>query len=259
MVLTTNNRRVLVTGGGSFLGNNITAALLAEGAEVTLLVRLGAEQQLGELASHVRWRGADVWDAASLRGQARGHVSVIHTVGSLLADPSQGLSYHRLNFVSARNVVNMCVSDGVPHVVLLGSVRAPWMNSQYLSAKHEAEDYVRRVGMSASLIRAPLLYGRGRPRPLFFEFVTAFRWLGMRRVAPMPIDILARAVARIALTPKREKLLYYAPDLRRLNSREEARSGIIELPTDAPAKAPPAGVFQQSDDEAPFGWTPPRR
>jgi NAD(P)-dependent dehydrogenase (short-subunit alcohol dehydrogenase family) len=36
-----NNRRVLVTGGGAFLGDAITAALLAEGAEVTLLVRPG--------------------------------------------------------------------------------------------------------------------------------------------------------------------------------------------------------------------------
>jgi uncharacterized protein YbjT (DUF2867 family) len=258
MVLVTGNRRVLVTGGGTFLGNNIAAALLAEGAEVTLLARPGVEEKLGDLASHVRCRVADVWDPASLRGQARGHLCVINTVGSLMADPAQGLSYHRLNFVSARNVVNMCVSDGVPHVILIGSTRAPWMNRQYISAKREAEEYVRRVGMSATLIRAPLLYQRGQRRPLFFELVSALRWLGMRRTAPMPVDILARAAARIALSTRREKQIYYAPDLRRLNSREEIRSGIIELPTDSP-KNQPVRIFQQSDDEAPFGWTPPRR
>ncbi|MFZ2879566.1 MAG: hypothetical protein WA009_08525, partial [Phototrophicaceae bacterium] len=40
-------RRVLVTGGGSFLGDYIAAALVAEGADVTLLVRPGAEDHLG--------------------------------------------------------------------------------------------------------------------------------------------------------------------------------------------------------------------
>jgi nucleoside-diphosphate-sugar epimerase len=259
MVMLTANRRVLVTGGGTFLGDNIAAALLAEGAEVTLLLRPGAENRLGDLASHVRYRTADVWDAASLRGQARGHMCVVNTIGSLTADPSQGLSYHRLNFVSARNVVNMCVSDGVPHVVLLSSARAPWMNSQYVSAKREAEEYVRRMGMSASIIRAPLVYSRGKSRPLFFEFVTLFRPFGMRRAAPMPVDVLARGVARIAMNPKREKAIYYAPDLRRLNTREESRSGIIELPSDAPPQTQPARLLQQSDDEAPFGWTPPRK
>lgn len=259
MVTVTANSRVLVTGGGTFLGDNIAAALLAEGAEVTLLVRPGAENMPGDLASHVRYRTADVWDAASLRGQARGHVCVVNTIGSLTSDPSQGLSYHRLNFVSARNVVNMCVSDGVPHVVLLSSARAPWMNRQYVSAKREAEEYVGRVGMSASIIRAPLVYVRGKPRPLFFEFVSAFRVLGMRRSAPMPVDMLARGVARIVMNPKREKTLYYAPDLRKLNSREESRSGIIELPSDAPPQTQPTRLFQQSDDDAPFGWTPPRK
>ena len=40
-------KRVLVTGGGTFLGDSIAAALLAEGADVTLLVRPEAEEKLG--------------------------------------------------------------------------------------------------------------------------------------------------------------------------------------------------------------------
>lgn len=80
------DRHILVTGGGTFLGDNIAAALLAEGAQVTLLVRPGAEDKLGPLAQRVRWIVADVWNPASLRGRARGHASVIHTVGSMVAD-----------------------------------------------------------------------------------------------------------------------------------------------------------------------------
>src|SRR5438046_1828432 len=82
----TTKARVLVTGGGTFLGDSIAAALLAEGVEVTLLVRPEAEEKIGVLAQRVRTYTADVWDPASLKGRARGHASVIHTVGSLSAD-----------------------------------------------------------------------------------------------------------------------------------------------------------------------------
>jgi uncharacterized protein YbjT (DUF2867 family) len=256
-----NQRRVLVTGGGTFLGNTIASALLGEGAEVTLLVRPGAEERIGVLADHVRWAVADVWDVAALRGRARNHGCVINTVGSLIADPVQGLSHHRLNFVSARNVINMCVSDGVPHVILLSSARAPWLDGQYLHAKREAEHYVQRVGMNASIIRAPLVYERGRSRPLFFEFMSLFgrlppfAWLGFARIAPIPVDVLARAVARIALEPRRDKTIYYAADLRRKNTRDELRLGRISLP-DQPVI--PQVKSPLLEDEAPFGWTPPR-
>jgi NAD(P)-dependent dehydrogenase (short-subunit alcohol dehydrogenase family) len=64
-------KQILVTGGGTFLGDNIAAALLAEGAEVRLLVRPGAEDRLGSLADRTRWFTADVWDEASLKGRAR--------------------------------------------------------------------------------------------------------------------------------------------------------------------------------------------
>lgn len=258
----TTNRRVLVTGGGTFLGDQIAAALLAEGAEVTMLVRPEAEGKLGKLAQHVRWVTADVWDAASLRGRARNHRCVINTIGSLTADPTQGLSHHRLNFVSARNVVNMCVSDGVSHVILMSTPRAPWLNSQYLNAKREAEEYVHRVGMSATVIRAPLIYPRDKPRPFFFALMSALggippiSWLGMRRIAPMPSDVLARGVARVALAEKRDKPVYYAADLRRLNTREELRGGHLTLP-DQEGGSIAAHRIQMMDDDTPFGWTPP--
>jgi uncharacterized protein YbjT (DUF2867 family) len=224
-----NNRRVLVTGGGTFLGDNIAAALLAEGAEVTLLVRPGAEEKIGPLKNHVRWQAADPWDPASLRGRARGHACVVNTIGSMTDDPAQGLTYHRLNFVSARNIANMVSSDGAPLLVFVSSARAPWIARPYIHAKREAEQYLQRVGISSVVVRAPLTFPRGRPRPFFFELMTVLgaipplSWTPLSRAAPMPIDVLARAVARIALNPRPAKSVYYAGDLRRLNGRDELR------------------------------------
>ncbi|GAB4524908.1 MAG: hypothetical protein OHK0046_40090 [Anaerolineae bacterium] len=257
-----NNRRILVTGGGSFLGNNIAAALLAEGAEVTLLVRAGLEGALGPLAHRARWAVADVWDPASLRGRARGHAMVIHTVGSLIADPAQGLTYHRLNFVSARNVVTMCVSDGVPHMMLMSSVGAPWINPQYIRAKREAEQYLTRVGVKGTIIRAPIAYSRQQTRSPFFMLMTAlggvppFAWLGLNRSAPMPVDVLARGVAKIALLPNRNRTVYYAPELRKYG-RRSGDTPYTNFPP--PGNAPPRDMhpFDLLDEDSPFGWAPP--
>lgn len=261
-----NNRRVLVTGGGTFLGDNIAAALLAEGAEVTLLVRPEAEERVSPLKGRVRIVIADVWDPASLRGRARGHICVVNTVGSMIADPSQGLTFHRLNFVSARNVTNMVISDGVPHNILFSTTRALWMNGQYVASKREAEEYVKRVGVNTTVIRAPLVYQRGARRPLFFEIMSLFgntppfSWTHLGRIAPIPADVVARAVARIALNPKTSKGMYYAPDLRRLNNREELRRGaplaIGGKKQSEDDTEPRRQGTRIKDDEAPFGWMP---
>lgn len=258
-----DNRRILVTGGGTFLGDNIAAALLAEGASVTLLVRPGAEDKLGQMGQRVRWSVADVWNPASLRGRARGQAAVIHTVGSMIADPSRGLNHNWLNFVSARNVANMCVSDGVPHMVLMSSVRAPWVNGQYLRAKREAEAYMGRVGLTPTIIRAPVAYTRGQPRHPFYLLMTLLgstpivSWLGFGRMAPMPVDMLARGVARLALETSHAKSIYYAPDLKRRNTAREARRAAPPAtPTSLPQQ-PKLDPFELLDEDSPFGWLPP--
>lgn len=255
--------RILVTGGGTFLGDNVAAALLADGAEVTLLVRPGAEDKLGPLAQRVRWWTADLWDPASLRGRARGHAVVIHTVGSMVADPAQGLTYHRLNFVSTRNVVNMCISDGVPRMVFVSSVRAPWVSRQYLHSKREAEAYIERVGLNAAIIRAPIVYVRGQTRPLFYQLITLLgsvppiAWLGFNRFAPMPVDMLARGIARTALEKNLKRRVYYAPDMRRRNTREEIRRPTFTWGAAGEANPHnPAHPFAFLDEDSPFGWTP---
>ncbi len=264
--------RILVTGGGTFLGDNIAAALLAESVDVTLLVRPGAEDKLGTLGQRVRWWTADVWDTASLRGRARGHDVVINTVGSLIADPSRGLTHHRLNFVSARNIAAMCVSDGVKRMILMSGVSAPWVSRSYVRSKREAEQYLGRVGIQGTIVRAPLTYVRRQQRTPFFELMTLLgsfpplSWALMGRIAPMPVDILARGVARIALSETPLKSIYYAPDLRRLNNRDELSSGLLDVPV-APAKPtataledpsePTTHPFDFVDEDAPFGWTPP--
>ena len=256
------SRGILVTGGGTFLGDNIAAALLAESGKVSLLVRPGAEDKLGPLAQQTRWSTADVWSPASLRGKARNHAAVIHTVGSLTADPSRGLSFERLNFVSARNVANMCVSDGVERMLLISGASAPWVNRAYIRSKRKAEEYLSRVGLKATVIRAPLLYMPGQKRPLFYRAISLLgvmpplSWLLLGRVAPLSMDILARGVAKIALDETSTASVHYARDLRRaarLAPYSPSLPGSDRQPSGDQDDYSP---FDSLDEELPFGWSP---
>lgn len=238
--------RILIAGGSSYVGMHIVAALLAEGAELTVLVREEARANFAAtmLAHGIQVHSADHWDSASLKGRARGHGTVIHTVGSMTADPAQGLTHHRLNAVSARYTASMCISDGVPHLVLLSAARAPWVSRAYIRAKREAETAVREMGLKVSVVRAPITYVRGSERLLVFRLLSLLghipplSWLGLGRIAPLPVDVLARGVARIALNPPESSRLYFARHLRQLNSRDERR-GQAPLRISELTKTPP--------------------
>ncbi len=255
-------QRILVTGGGTLLGDAIAAALLAEGAEVTLLIRPGVENRLGALGQRVREVSADVWEPSSLKGHARGMAAVIHTVGGMTADAAHGLSYSYLNIVSARNVANMAVNGGAPRMVLLSAVAAPWVPRGYVHAKRDAEQYLERIGLRATIIRAPIVYIRGSKRRLFYRAISGLGdfpltgWMGFRALAPLPLDVVARGVARITLAPRTEKLIYGAKDLRNHNSARELRRGMTGDGRTIDDVLAPASTIQLLDDEIPFGWTP---
>jgi hypothetical protein len=144
-------------------------------------------------------------------------------------------------------------------MVLLSSVRAPWVSRQYIAAKREAEAYIPRVGLRATVIRAPIAYMRGARRHPFYGLMTVLgsipplSWLWFRRVAPMQVDVPARGVARITLESRRQDAIFYARDLRKRNTRRELRRGISEREFQAEQRQ----RFYPQDEDAPFGWLPP--
>ncbi|NJR12655.1 hypothetical protein HC776_01900 [bacterium] len=159
--------------------------------------------------------------------------------------------------------MNMCINDGVPRLMLLSTAAAPCCPAITCAPSAKPRRISPALVVESQVIRAPLLYERGTPRPLLYRLFGIMRFLpllaqlGGRQVAPLPLDVFVRGVARLALQSALTKRVYYASDLRRLNSREERR-GLVPLtlePVETPTPlVPPEPV---STDQTPFGWTPP--
>ena len=251
------SKRVFVTGGTGFLGYRVVRALLEQGAEATVLVRPDGDENLGNLRGHVQWVQGDVWNPASLRGRARGHAVVVHLVGGTRPDPARGLTFRHLNFVSARNVAQMAVGDAVPHMILLSASAAPLgVPGGYLDSKRDAEQYLKKTGLTWTIVRAPALYVYGQRRNPFYVLISFLSYvplLGLLLAAhrAMPVDTAARGIASLALSSDTIHNRMVSPrQLRRLGRSLEK----LALP------GPEAAVLVDDDpglDEPPLGWLPP--
>ncbi|MDH3583042.1 MAG: NAD-dependent epimerase/dehydratase family protein, partial [Phycisphaerae bacterium] len=110
--------RVLVTGGGGFLGTAIVRRLLDGGAEVrtfhrgsyTHLEKMGAQQFRGDLAD----------DRARLEQAADGCELVFHVAARAgVWGPYE--TYHRPNVIGTRHVLDVCQELGVQRLVYTSS------------------------------------------------------------------------------------------------------------------------------------------
>ena len=116
-------RRILVTGGGGYLGSQVVAALVQRGAEavVCLDVReLPAERRL----PGVIYAAADIRECAPLEALLREHAidTVVHLAAIVTPGkkPDRDFEY-QVDVVGTRNVLDACVAAGTGQVVISSS------------------------------------------------------------------------------------------------------------------------------------------
>ncbi|MBS0194614.1 MAG: NAD-dependent epimerase/dehydratase family protein [Proteobacteria bacterium] len=105
--------KILVTGGGGFLGQAICRLLVARGHEIASFNR-GRYPELDALG--VRAVQGDLADAASVRDAARGMEAIFH-VAAKAGGWGPYESYRLANVVGTQNVIAACRAQGIERLV----------------------------------------------------------------------------------------------------------------------------------------------
>ncbi|RME75309.1 MAG: SDR family oxidoreductase [Planctomycetota bacterium] len=121
-------RRVLVTGGGGFIGSHLVHALVRRGAHVRVLddFSTGSRRNLEEVADAIEVQEGDVRRPEDCAAACRGIEVVFHEA----ALPSVALSVeapedsHAVNATGTLNLVRAAVAQGVERLVYAGSSSA---------------------------------------------------------------------------------------------------------------------------------------
>jgi len=105
--------KVLVTGGGGFLGRAIVRMLLAQGDEPRVL---GRGEQPSLVSQGITVHRGDISESAAVHAALTGCDAVIHTA-AMIGSWGRARDFDRVNVTGTRNVIEACRALNVPKLV----------------------------------------------------------------------------------------------------------------------------------------------
>jgi NADH dehydrogenase len=137
--------KIAITGATGFVGSHLARRLAAEGHQIVVVSRR---------------MGIDVADGEALAAAFAGCQAVAHCAGINREVGSQ--TYARVHVEGTRAVVEAARRSGVRRIALMSFLRArPDCGSAYHESKWAAEEIVRSSGLSFTIVKAAMTYGRG--------------------------------------------------------------------------------------------------
>lgn len=151
--------RIVVLGGGGFVGRHVVARLAAVGHRVIVPARRRDTARHLILLPTVDVVETDINVPQSLARLLSGATTVINLVGILNESGNQ--TFARAHVDLARNVVGACHAAGVTRLLQMSALGAdPAGPSQYLRSKAAAEAIVAASGLRWTIFRPSVIFGR---------------------------------------------------------------------------------------------------
>ncbi len=200
---------LLVVGGSGFIGREVCRLAVRDGHEVRSVSRRGRPATDAAWTDDVSWTSADLFRPNAWRDRLDDVDAVVHAVGTRSEDPTEGVTFERVNGDAAILTALEAERAGVDaYVFLSAATKPPGARNAYLNAKRRAETAIADLDLAAITLRPGPIYGSGRPHlspvvdTLFRVVASVPRLadrLGERR--PLSVETVARATYRTALDP----------------------------------------------------------
>ena len=201
--------KIVVFGGGGFLGRRLVGRLTANGMSVCVAVRDPDRARI-ELASigvgPVAVIHADVRDQNSVARAVAGADAVVNTVSAYVE--KGGVTFEAVHVRGAETVAREAAAAGIARLVLVSGIGAD-ANSEfpYIRARGRGELAVRQALPAATVVRPGAMFGPGDA--LFSTLVELARFLpalpliggGRTRLQPVFVADVAEAIAAVLTDP----------------------------------------------------------
>jgi|TARA_B100000809_G_scaffold260142_1_gene306512 NADH dehydrogenase len=153
--------KIAVTGANSSVGQNLLAQITTQD-KITVVAGVRSEQAKASLphSPRIETRIISYDDSAGLAKLFTSVDSVVHLAGILMEN--RQTSYASANVAATAAVVQAAKHSAVKHLVFISVIGADaTADNAYFRSKGCAEKLVVESGISASIIRTPILLGRG--------------------------------------------------------------------------------------------------
>lgn len=150
---------ILVTGGTGLVGSHLVRALVEKGYAVRCLLR--APQKAGKvLPAEVELFWGEINDPELVREACQGVDQVIHLVAIIREQGND--TFERINVEGTLNLVIAAGQAGVKQFIHMSALGAcDDARYKYAYSKWRGEETVRQSGLSWTILRPSIVYGRG--------------------------------------------------------------------------------------------------
>jgi uncharacterized protein YbjT (DUF2867 family) len=199
-------KTVAIAGGSGFIGRAIARRLAAIGEiGVRVLTRNPDTARARLELPGVEFVRGDVGNPATLKDALAGASAIVDAVqfdGYPIENPRRGFTFERIDYGGAAALIAAAKQAGVAQFIYVSGAAAD-ENSTHpgFRAKGRAERAIRESGLSYTIFRPSLVYGRedkvvnGLARAIRFAPVMGVPGTGRQKVQPVLVDDLAACVA----------------------------------------------------------------
>ncbi|PCJ24732.1 MAG: hypothetical protein COA96_08655 [SAR86 cluster bacterium] len=184
--------KIAITGANSSVGLNLLKHIASE-TQIKVIAGVRSENALKSLpeSDQIEPRIISYDDSTKLASSLEGADCIVHLAGILIE--SKHTSYTSANVDATAAVVDAALKTKAKHLVFISVVGAGADSpNAYFRSKGQAEELVKQSGMSASIIRTPILLGvdtAGANSIIAAASQTKTKILGGGNYSMQPLDI----------------------------------------------------------------------